>query len=111
MSLAINAEFAKVYRAVFAFRLGFIEEYILNGAYAEEDEYSSDEEMEFELKRLENELSKELTSVQTEHAMRIIRGIGEYASREESDEDEVSQLFILIHFTIYNYILSFILLF
>lgn len=94
MSLAINAEFAKVYRAVYAFRLGFIEEYILSGAYAEEDDYSSDEEMEFELKRLENELAKELTPVQTEHAMRIVRGIGEYASKEASDEDEVRKLFI-----------------
>lgn len=92
MSLAIEADFAKVYRAVFAFRLGFIEEYILNSDSSEDDDdFSSAEEMEKELERLEAEFLKELTQSQTEHAMRIIRGNGEYATQDEqSDEDEVS---------------------
>lgn len=91
LSLAIDAEFAKVYRAVFAFRLGFIEEYILNADSNEDDDYSSAEEMEKELQRLEEEFLKELTQSQTEHAMRIIRGNGEYTTQEnQSDEDEVS---------------------
>lgn len=94
MSLAIDADFAKVYRAVFAFRLRFIEEYVLNANSIEEDDYSSAEEMEKELQKLETEFLKELTQSQTEHAMRIIRGNGEYATHsDESDEDEVSCCF------------------
>lgn len=56
-----------------------------------------------ELKQLESELAKELTPSQTDHAMRIIRGAGEYASFEESDENEVSQLMFFFYRKIYNF--------